>query len=328
MCGIAGIHRRGTRPVRNVKRLADTLLGAIEMRGRDSTGVLTIRADGTVAIVKDTVPAREFVRTNPVDYRGARTVLLHTRYATRGAVNRRNAHPVVSGPVAAVHNGTIYNDDHVFDSLAKHGIKRAAQVDSEVIPAVVQHHGWRAAAKALARLRGGAATAIVHTDHPDELILARLRDFPLVVYVTPTAVVWASTATAIEAAWKAAYGASPTGGRWIDVPEYTMLRVNGKITTERIPKPTVPGPRPKKAPRHARRATPLPPAGTTTAPVIRESVEHEVEALMRWSGMDREWAESIVAMLDDDAPDDYDRDADGWGLDGFSVGVDTDAEPC
>jgi hypothetical protein len=241
MCGIAGIHRLTPGPVRRGGKLANELLLAIENRGRDATGHLTITDGGKVRMGRAIVPAREYVRKGGVSFAGnPKTTLLHTRFATVGEITTENAHPVVNGPLAAIHNGTIYNHREIFREIKR---KRNAAVDSEVIPAVVAHVGWDRAAKALARLRGGAATAIVDTKNPDALILARLDDYPMVLMVSESLIVWASTREAIERAWKKTYGATPNACQWIEVPAYTLLRVvGGKITIEAITPPPKPKP--------------------------------------------------------------------------------------
>jgi predicted glutamine amidotransferase len=338
MCGIAGIHRRTGKRVRYHQRLAAELLLAIENRGRDSTGFLAMYPDGRVVVEKETVPAGKFVRYHRVTGMPV-TTLLHTRFATVGTVNRRNAHPVRNGRMAAVHNGTIYNDDATFHRL---GRRRNAQVDSEVIPAVVDHYGWHQAAKALSRLRGGAATAIVDVKTPGELLLARLSGYPLVMLVTPHVVVWASTRQAIERAWKKTYGTDPRG-EWIDVDEWTLYRVNGQIVREDIPKPKpprkpprftfdVPAPKRTKTKKTATTATsgssPSRRTGRltpSTDPFDSEPwMEDTVRDLMRLAGVSRAVAEDMVygtTIGRDDNGDDLGAIVDGewWGLEGFSL---------
>lgn len=235
MCGIAGIHRRTDAPIPKLNRLASELLLAIENRGSHATGWLAVLDSGKVQMEKAPVPASRFVKGRKATNRNARTVLLHTRYATVGArEDKRNAHPVASGNVAAIHNGTIYNHEELFQTF---GLRRRTSVDSEVIPALIDKAGWDQAEHALALMRGGAATAIVDVRRPKELLLARLRDYPLVYYVTKEVVVWASTREAIQRAWWNTYGRIPTGGRFYRVPEYRLLRVNGSIQGTDIDRP-------------------------------------------------------------------------------------------
>lgn len=313
MCGIAGIHRRGETKVRLVNRLADSLLLSIEHRGGDSTGMLAMLDSGKAQIQKTTERAPRFILDRKRISAGARSVLLHTRFATKGAVEERNAHPVIAGATAAIHNGMIYNDDALF---AEYGMKRTAEVDSIVIPALLEHLGWDKAEKALSKLTGGAAVAIVSARFPDELILARTQGYPLHVLVTDDVIVWASERHAIERAWLYTYGQPvPAEAEWIVVAEWTMLRVNGKVETLalRPPKRTKPttmkGKRSKWPARKTSRSWTngnAAPRKTVTTPVMKSAPkptaqlalpdEHEpwmddaVTDLMNWADCDFEQA--------------------------------------
>lgn len=308
MCGIAGIHRRTDKPITEVNRLADNLLIAIEHRGRDASGYLAMFDNGRVQVEKRTDRAALFVRDRQQIRADARTVLLHTRYATVGAAaDPRNAHPVINGTCAAVHNGTIYNHDEVF---ATFGMKRHAEVDSEVIPAIVNYAGWANAAEALDLLEGGAATAIVNEQHPTELILARLRDFPLVVAITDDLVMWASERSALATAYRMTYGWDLRGDRYTTLDEWTMLRVNGTVETTRIRAQR----RPAMKGRQGAARTVVGPAKTNagkaakarrkksrraaTEPLWHEQgeqwTEDAVRDLMRWSSLSRDEAYEAV----------------------------------
>jgi predicted glutamine amidotransferase len=321
MCGIAGIHRRGDTKIKTVDAFVDRLLLAIEHRGGDSTGLLSMLDNGETTIAKTTEKAAKFITNRRKVSRAARTVLLHTRFATKGAVIARNAHPVKAGNTAAIHNGMISNDDALF---AEYGMKRTAEVDSIAIPAIIDHFGWHKAEKAIGKLRGGAAIAVVNSDHPDELILARTRSYPLHVLVTKDLVVWASERTAIESAWIATYGTKPRG-EWIMLPEWTMLRVNGSVTKIPLPIPKIefgkrswaPTPRakkrkagtkttPKMAAPAARRAKPKPTA-QLSLPVEHEPyMDDAVRDLMRWADCDYEDAyEAVFGTLPPETDDDY-----------------------
>ncbi len=251
MCGLAGIHRRTTSQVRDINKLADALLLAIENRGQHATGFLALMDNGKVQMEKRTRPATSFVRTRGKIRRDARTVLLHTRWATVGAKeNLANAHPVASGTIAAVHNGTIYNADEIFNTFS---LPRQAEVDSEVVPALLMHAGWDKAKAALDLLEGGAALGIVNTERPDELLLAKTERYPMVYMVTDDLVVFASTRIAIEKAWREVYG-SPAPGTFYEMKPWTLARVNGSIEVTEIRKYVPPKP-PKRAPLKYKRST-------------------------------------------------------------------------
>lgn len=303
MCGIAGFHVRSNSPLRNANRLADHLLLAIAHRGSDATGLLAQTATGERTLMKATEPCARFVLNRKAFSRDARTVLLHTRFATRGAADDpRNAHPVIAGPVAAIHNGTIYNDRELFDRF---GMKRTADVDSIVIPALIRHFGWDNARKALGKLTGGAATAVISAEHPGELILARVTTYPMHVLVNDDVIVWASERTAISMAWSKTYG-SPPKGEWVTLGEHEIMHVNGSITFDRLPRPklakratgkvTAPWPpsrtvqgkttarKPKRAKAPRQKPLPLTQAVEQDNRGEEQLIAREVADLMAWAG--------------------------------------------
>lgn len=227
MCGIAGIHRLTDKPIPKMGRLAMELTLSIADRGRDSTGYLAMLDNGKVQTEKATVPARQFVTKCRAFSEEARTVLLHTRFATVGTVQPVNAHPVISGRCAAIHNGTIYNATELFKTFQ---LKRRGQVDSEIIPALIDHAGWDEAGAAIELMRGGAALAVVNADRPREVLLARTRSYPLVWMATADYIVWASTEKAIVTAWHWTYKTTPPkDAEWGTLDEWSMMRVNGKV---------------------------------------------------------------------------------------------------
>ena len=230
MCGIAGMHRRTARLIPQVNRLADELLLAIEGRGRHATGYLSLMENGKVQLQKETGPASRFIRTRGAIRDDARTVLLHTRYATTGGRGPLNAHPHASGRVAAVHNGTVYNADEIFEAF---DLPRNATVDSEVIPALIDYAGWDQAEAAMELLDGSAALAAIHIEHPKEVILARVKGYPLVYGVTRDVVVWASTENAIQRAWHRTFDRKFPGKITV-LAEREIVRVNGKLTLAKL----------------------------------------------------------------------------------------------
>jgi hypothetical protein len=182
-----------------------------------------------VTIQKDTVPVADFVDKRKTFADESLTVLLHTRFATVGSARDvKCAHPVVSGRCAAIHNGTIWNDVELFDEI---GVKRNSDVDSEVLPALIDFAGWDEAEDILGMTIGNAAAAVVHADRTDELILFRTSGFPLVYMVTDDLIVWASTRQAIVAAWQATYGRTKMGD-FIEMRDWTLTRVKrGEIVS-------------------------------------------------------------------------------------------------
>jgi len=115
----------------------------------------------------------------------------HTRWATHGPPNDRNAHPHPSGDgkVAVVHNGIIENFASLRAELEARGNELRSDTDTEVVAhllgeAIRTTDGDLAEAmrKTCARLEGAFTLVAVHADAPDVVVGAR-RNSPLVVGV-------------------------------------------------------------------------------------------------------------------------------------------------
>lgn len=223
MCGIAGIHVKrpfiGQFPV---DALSTHLLHGIEHRGKHATGIVAVGVDGKITLQKRAVSATEFNRERNYIPNDARTILLHTRYATKGDPSDfENNHPVVHGTCFATHNGQIRNDDDVIKEL---GLGRPAAVDSIAIPMALYAKGLQETEhikEALEMLRGPLAMAAIDPINcPGKLVLAKGDSNPLWVLNHPKVLIWASTRAAIEEAW----------GLTIGTPTKKMVAYNGDPT--------------------------------------------------------------------------------------------------
>ncbi|HET6469002.1 MAG TPA: glutamine--fructose-6-phosphate transaminase (isomerizing), partial [Geminicoccaceae bacterium] len=180
MCGIVGVIGR--------EAAAPLLLEALrrlEYRGYDSAGIATLvdgrierrRAEGKLDRL-----AAELERA-PL---AGRTGIGHTRWATHGPPTESNAHPHVAGGVAVVHNGIIENFQELRAELTRAGHSFLTQTDTEVVPHLVGHYlatGLApdvAARRALRRLEGAFALAILFDGREDLLVAAR-KGSPLAV---------------------------------------------------------------------------------------------------------------------------------------------------
>lgn len=140
MCGLAGIvigKKYSNKELKRVKELFTQILIAHEERGKEATGVAAISPHSGYIMAKSPIPASEFVRSKKYENflkkvtKKATILLGHTRKPTKGTHwNPKNNHPIVYGKTLGVHNGTIKNDDFLFQY---EGLKRNAEVDSEVI---------------------------------------------------------------------------------------------------------------------------------------------------------------------------------------------------
>jgi len=182
MCGIVGYVGD-----RECKELLLTGLERLEYRGYDSAGIALVngsidvtRRVGRVQMLRDAVGNGSHPAT---------LGLAHTRWATHGGVTESNAHPIEAcegSGVTAVHNGIIENYVQLRTRLLEQGHEFHTDTDSEVISHLVEEHydGDLVEAVRLAynQLHGHFAFAVVHRDHPNEILAAR-RQCPLVVGV-------------------------------------------------------------------------------------------------------------------------------------------------
>lgn len=229
MCGIAGYYLR--KPIKglNHDKLIDKLLDGIDWRGGEATGMALFGPDGLLDHQRAGADARVFTMHRREAPRDTRIALLHTRLATQGhPAFVENNHPVVNQGVFVIHNGHVSNDRELWKKVGAE--KRQADVDSEIIPAIIAQHGWESAVKALEEIEGSMALAAVHQDYPDELILAKGEQSPLIYAYTDTIIVWASTEIALMNAWAAAIGTPPKATRLKQLKLGDFLRVkDGEI---------------------------------------------------------------------------------------------------
>lgn len=180
MCGIVGFIGN-----QNAKEVILNGLKSMEYRGYDSAGI--------AINMKDRIEVRKHVGgienlekiTRDVEFDGKQGIG-HTRWATHGVPATVNAHPHLSqdGEIAIVHNGIIENYAEIKDWLiGEFGVKFASETDSEVIAQLISvyYEGdlHKAVNKAVKKLRGAYAIAVIAHDEPDKIVAVR-KDAPLV----------------------------------------------------------------------------------------------------------------------------------------------------
>jgi glucosamine--fructose-6-phosphate aminotransferase (isomerizing) len=242
VCGIAGIYVKqpGRLDPAQIDLFVDELLLGIEHRGTDATGIVAIPDGGLgTLLTKSDVPAKVFVDTRSAIPANTRIVLGHTRFATQGKPEDNvNNHPVVYGTCFAVHNGHIANDDLLF---REYDLTRLGEVDSEAIPAVISQHGFDNIEEALEKLRGGMAIAVADpVKHPDQTILAKGLNSPLIVLNHEHMVVWASTLQTIRDAWGNVFGTPPREKRYMSLEEGDVVFIDKAGVTFGEFKPVAP----------------------------------------------------------------------------------------
>ena len=198
MCGIvAYIGRQDAYPI------LEAGLRRLEYRGYDSSGVAVL--NGELQVVK---------RMGKVENMSAEAIALgvsghigigHTRWATHGEVNDRNAHPHLdnAGRLAIVHNGIIENYDTLRKALESTGVVFHSETDTEVLVNLIakaQQSGdlslEDAVRLALPKVVGAYAIVVLDRDDPTKLVAAR-KASPLVLGIGDGEIFFASDGTPI-----------------------------------------------------------------------------------------------------------------------------------
>ncbi len=196
MCGIIGY----VGP-RRAKPLLIHGLERLEYRGYDSAGLALLEEEGLdyLRAVGNLENLKQVAKRNGSQ---SSTGLGHTRWATHGRVSEQNAHPLVGcdeRKIAVVLNGIVENFRELTMSLEKDGHEFNSETDAEVVVHLIERHykGDLAAAvhAAYQELEGHFAFVVVHSDHPEQLVGARVQ-CPLLVGVGDGEMFLASASTA------------------------------------------------------------------------------------------------------------------------------------
>jgi glucosamine--fructose-6-phosphate aminotransferase (isomerizing) len=180
MCGIVGyVGTKDSAPilVEGLRRL--------EYRGYDSAG-LAVHTGRGVEIVRAVGKLGNLDAALKKSPLAGTTGIGHTRWATHGRPSEANAHPHVAGRVAVVHNGIIENHVELRRELEGRGVKFASDTDTEIVAHLVDAEMrsgsklYDAVRKALAQVRGAYAIAVVDSQSPDQIVVAK-HDSPLVL---------------------------------------------------------------------------------------------------------------------------------------------------
>jgi glutamine---fructose-6-phosphate transaminase (isomerizing) len=189
MCGIVGyIGSREVTPllIEGLKRM--------EYRGYDSAGVAVL-LDGKIQVRKEAGKIAELEKSLAEEPVLGHYGIGHTRWATHGPPNDRNAHPHMTedGEFALVHNGIIENAGTLRKMLQERGHTFTSETDTEVLVHLIEevYEGGegragesleRAVESALSQVEGTYGIAVVSTRDPEKIVAARLGS-PLLIGV-------------------------------------------------------------------------------------------------------------------------------------------------
>ena len=179
MCGVVAVIG---------KSLASSLvlegLKKLEYRGYDSAGIASIY-NNQLQVVKSEGKLKNLIEKfesaiKTKSYNNTKIAIGHTRWATHGNVNIKNAHPLVSdNKVAVVHNGIIENYLNLKEDLISEGYIFNSVTDTEVIPHLFAkyikegNNLLQAGKLVLKDIKGAFAFVAMSTDFPEELFVSR-----------------------------------------------------------------------------------------------------------------------------------------------------------
>ncbi len=181
MCGIVGYIGE--------KQASSILLeglSKLEYRGYDSAGIAVFE-DNKVKVEKSVGRLSNLVDKLKNDGTPIGCVGIgHTRWATHGEPSDVNSHPHASGKVTLVHNGIIENYMQLKQSFIGMGREFLSSTDTEVAAHLIDMYYEEnadpcdAIIRAVGRLRGSYALAVMFSDIPNKLFAIR-KDSPLIV---------------------------------------------------------------------------------------------------------------------------------------------------
>lgn len=199
MCGIVGYIGP-----KNAQGILISGLKRLEYRGYDSAGVVTFNARGKGTLLRAAGKVSALEEKISTHRQDDLVGIGHTRWATHGVPSKANAHPHRVGTIYLVHNGIIENYQDIKGMLVQHDYDFKSETDTEVLAALVdflyqQSSGGsllEAVAGALKMVTGAYGIAVMSTERPTEIIIAR-KGSPLVVGVAEGEVFIASDASAL-----------------------------------------------------------------------------------------------------------------------------------
>ncbi len=185
MCGIVGYNgNQQAAPI-----LLDGL-SKLEYRGYDSAGLAVRNQKNDIEIVKAKGRLRVLAeKTDEGNAMHGTCGIGHTRWATHGEPSENNAHPHASDDrnVVGVHNGIIENYQELKEKLKRHDYKFYSETDTEVALKLIDYYMKKygggpldSICRAMIRIRGSYALAVMFKDYPDEIFVAR-KDSPMII---------------------------------------------------------------------------------------------------------------------------------------------------
>lgn len=170
MCGIVGY--LGPKEPKNIIIEG---LKKLEYRGYDSAGIAVIH-DGKTKRVRAQGKLKNLEEKLLAEHFDGRLGIGHTRWATHGAPNERNAHPHQAGEISLVHNGIIENYLEIKAELIKKGAEIKSDTDSELVAHLIwediqkTHDLLESVKNTLNKIVGAFSILVMWEKSPNELV--------------------------------------------------------------------------------------------------------------------------------------------------------------
>ena len=179
MCGVVAVIGRSS-----ASSLVIEGLKKLEYRGYDSAGIASID-NNQLQVVKSEGKLKNLIEKfesaiKTKSYNDTKIAIGHTRWATHGNINIKNAHPLISdNKVAVVHNGIIENYLNLKRDLISEGYIFNSVTDTEVIPHLFVKYIkegknlLQAGRLVLKDIKGAFAFVAMSAYFPEELFVSR-----------------------------------------------------------------------------------------------------------------------------------------------------------
>ena len=177
MCGIFGYVGKN-----KCKKVVMEGLSRLEYRGYDSVGFVCINNEHQhLSFYKDAGSISTLKKALMENSDDGFIGMGHTRWATHGAANKKNAHPHLNGTnsIAVIHNGIIESHHEIRTKLLKSGHEFRSETDTEVAVHLFEktlnnHKTTKGAIQNFVKqLKGIYAFVFLMEEEPDQLIVIR-----------------------------------------------------------------------------------------------------------------------------------------------------------
>jgi len=196
MCGIVGYI--GNKPCKHILLNG---LKQLEYRGYDSAGI-GILAHNKFVVTKAVGKVDALIQKATQDDTDSTIGIAHTRWATHGEVSLKNTHPHTDchEDIIVVHNGIIENYQSLKEQLQTQKHRFFSDTDTEVLAHLIEEYYtgdlFSAVVESMKHVVGTYGIAVLHKNHPHEIVVAR-NGSPLLLGIGDHCALVASDASAI-----------------------------------------------------------------------------------------------------------------------------------